>query len=204
MSRLVLASHNAKKLQELQRILGGQGIEVVGLNTLTDAEPPAETGSTFEQNALIKARAASRETGLPALADDSGISVDVLNGMPGVRSARWYGPDATDVDNVELLLRQLADVEPERRGAHFVCALAFVRPNEDGEVAEDVVLGEVSGRLTEQPSGRHGFGYDPIFVADGHTMTMAELTPAEKDQISHRGRALELMAPLVVADLTRE
>ncbi|MGY4719948.1 RdgB/HAM1 family non-canonical purine NTP pyrophosphatase [Naumannella huperziae] len=201
MTRLLLASHNAKKLAELSRLFAGRGIEVVGLGDVSAEQPPAETGGTFEHNALIKARAAARSTGLPSLADDSGLAVDVLNGMPGVRSARWSGPEATDADNLALLLRQLDDVPEADRGAHFVCALAYVRPSPAGELREDVAIGELPGTLTLAPAGRHGFGYDPIFRAAGHRMTLAEMAPEEKDAISHRARALALMAPLVVEEL---
>lgn len=193
MTQLVLATNNAKKLAELRRVLAAEGIEVLGLADVPAYPDPAETETTFEGNALLKARACLAATGLPALADDSGLAVDVLNGMPGVRSARWAGPDATDADNLELVLRQLADVPAERRGARFVCALALALPGGQTEV----VHGEVVGRLTDRPRGTNGFGYDPIFVPDGEERTAAELEPAEKDAISHRGRAIRAMVPVL-------
>ncbi|KPM56800.1 non-canonical purine NTP pyrophosphatase, RdgB/HAM1 family [Frankia sp. CcI49] len=199
--RVVLASRNDGKLRELDRILAGTGlaIEVVAL-------PPgpevAETGSTFAENALIKARDAVATTGLAAIADDSGLTVDELAGMPGVRSARWAGVRAgtrTDRDaaNNALLLAQLDDVEAERRGAAFVCAAALVTP--DG--AEHVVHGSLRGRLLTAGRGEGGFGYDPLFVADGETRTNAELTADEKDLISHRGKALRELATVIADQL---
>ncbi|EFC81640.1 RdgB/HAM1 family non-canonical purine NTP pyrophosphatase [Parafrankia sp. EUN1f] len=199
--RVVLASRNDGKLRELGRILAGTGlaIEVVAL-------PPgpevAETGSTFAENALIKARDAVARTGLAAIADDSGLTVDELAGMPGVRSARWAGVRTgtrTDRDaaNNALLLAQLDDVEAERRGAAFVCAAALVTP--DG--AEHVVHGSLRGRLLTAGRGEGGFGYDPLFVADGETRTNAELTADEKDLISHRGKALRELATVIADQL---
>ena len=197
--RVVLATNNAHKLAELRRIIGAAApdIEVLGLADLPRYPEPAETGRTFADNALLKARACVAATGLPALADDSGLEVDVLNGMPGVRSARWAGPGASDADNNALLLRQLHDVPSDQRTARFVCAMAAVLP--DG--AEHVRLGVMSGRLTAAPVGDNGFGYDPLFVADGQTVTNAELSPAAKDEISHRGQAIRAMAPVLVAEL---
>jgi XTP/dITP diphosphohydrolase len=160
---------------------------------------PQEKERTFEGNALIKARACCQATGLPALADDSGLAVEVLNGMPGVRSARWAGRGATDEDNNELLLRQLFDVEPGDRAARFVCAMALVLP--DG--AEHVRMGEMAGRLASRPAGHKGFGYDPLFVADGQTMTNGELEAAAKDSISHRGHAVRAIVPVLISELRR-
>jgi XTP/dITP diphosphohydrolase len=199
--RVVLATNNAHKLAELRRIVTGAApdIEVLGLVDLPRYPEPAETGRTFADNALLKARACLAATGLPALADDSGLEVDVLNGMPGVRSARWAGPQASDADNNDLLLRQLFDVPADQRTARFVCAMAAVLPNG----AEHVRLGIMSGRLTAEPVGENGFGYDPLFVADGQTVTNAELPPAAKDTISHRGQAIRAMAPVLVAELRR-
>ncbi len=193
----MLATHNAKKLAELRRITAAAlpELEVLGLDEVPAYPGPAETEPTFEGNALIKARACVAATARPSLADDSGLAVDVLNGMPGVRSARWAGPGATDGDNNELLLRQLADVPPERRTATFVCAMALVWA--DG--TETTRRGEVSGRLALSPRGHNGFGYDPLFVPDGYAVTTAELDPAAKDAISHRGRAVRAMAE-VLAD----
>lgn len=201
MRQLLLASHNEHKISELRRMLPAARIAVVGLGEVSAAEPPAETGASFEQNALIKARAAHRSTGLPTLADDSGLAVEVLNGMPGVRSARWAGPDATDQENYQLLLRQLADVAEPQRMARFVCALAYVRLSPTGEYLEDVVIGQLPGSISQAASGAQGFGYDPVFRAEGHTMTVAELAPADKDAISHRARALDLMLPMVIDEL---
>lgn len=188
---VVLATHNAKKLAELRRIAdaSGTGLRVLGLDDVAAYPEPPETEWTFEGNALIKARAAVAATGLAALADDSGIAVDAFNGMPGVRSARWAGPGASDADNLDLLLRQVADLPDEQRTARFVCAMALVLP--DG--AEHVIVRDMPGRLGRDKRGGNGFGYDPAFVPDGETRTSAELTPAEKDAISHRGKAVRAM-----------
>ena len=200
MSRLLLATHNEGKLVELRRILDpiAGSLEVVGLDDVGVVDEPVETEPTFAGNALLKARAAVASTGLPALADDSGLCVDALNGMPGVLSARWSGRAKDDAANIDLLLAQLHDVPPSRRGAEFRCAVAFVLP--DG--TEKVEEGVMRGRLLHEVRGSGGFGYDPLFVADGWELTTAELTAADKDAISHRGRALRAMAPSVVAALT--
>jgi XTP/dITP diphosphohydrolase len=205
--RVFLASRNAKKLAEMQRILEGYvpGIEVLGLDDVEHYDEPAETEPTFEGNALIKARTAVEATGLPSLADDSGLCVDALNGMPGVLSARWSGlakDGAHDVDlaNNELLLAQLADVPDERRGAHFRCAVALVLPGPDGH-AEHVEHGDMPGRVIREMRGDGGFGYDVLFVAEGHQATSAELPPDEKDAVSHRGKALRKIAPVVAEAL---
>ncbi|QGK69043.1 RdgB/HAM1 family non-canonical purine NTP pyrophosphatase [Allosaccharopolyspora coralli] len=194
MTRLLLASRNAKKLDELRRILAAEGVtgvEVVGLDAVPDYPEAPETGATFEENAMAKAVDAVRATGLPAVADDSGLSVDALNGMPGVLSARWSGGHGDDRANLDLLLGQLADVPDERRGAAFVSAAALATP--DGQ--QVVVRGEWRGVLVRERRGENGFGYDPVFVPEGETRTSAELTPAEKDADSHRGRALRLLLP---------
>ena len=202
MTVVVVATHNAKKAVELHRVLEAEGVpaHVVGLDEVAPYPEPDETERTFEGNALIKARAAAQATGHLAVADDSGLEVDLLNGMPGVRSARWAGKGAGDQANLDLLIAQLADAQPDERMARFVCAMALVTPS--GE--EYVVRGEMPGRLVLEPRGRHGFGYDPIFVADGNTVTNAELEPADKDAISHRGKAVRaivpLLRPLVEAD----
>ena len=200
MSRLLLATHNEGKLVELRRILNpiAGTLEVVGLDDVGVVDEPVETEPTFAGNALLKARAAVGSTGLPALADDSGLCVDALNGMPGVLSARWSGRAKDDAANIDLLLAQLRDVPASRRGAEFHCAVAFVLP--DG--TEKVEEGVMRGRLLHEVRGSGGFGYDPLFVADGWELTTAELTAADKDAISHRGRALRAMAPSVVAALT--
>lgn len=196
MTKIVLATRNFGKVAELRRILGG--IEVVGLEEFPDAPDVQETEPTFAGNALLKARAIAAHTGLPAIADDSGLCVDALNGMPGVLSARWsgrFGQAAGDKDraNLELVLDQLADVPPERRGAHFACAVALVTP---GGV-ERIVEGRMTGRIIDRPRGEGGFGYDPIFVPDGGTRTSAELSPQEKDAVSHRGKALRALAEIL-------
>ncbi|HEY6813133.1 MAG TPA: non-canonical purine NTP pyrophosphatase [Propionibacteriaceae bacterium] len=200
-NRVVLATNNAKKLAELRRLVAAEAphIEVVGLADVPAYPEPAETERTFEGNALLKARAGVAATGLPALADDSGLAVDVLNQMPGVRSARWAGPGASDEENNSLLLRQLGDVPPAERTAKFVCAMALALP--DG--TEHVRVGEMHGRLAVSPAGHNGFGYDPLFVADGQTMTNGELEPSTKDAISHRGRAVRAILPVLVAELRR-
>ncbi|UQS23073.1 RdgB/HAM1 family non-canonical purine NTP pyrophosphatase [Amycolatopsis thermalba] len=197
MTRVLLATRNAKKLGELRRILaaegldGAAGLEVVGLSDVPEFPEAPETGATFEENAVAKARDAVAATGLPAIADDSGLAVDALNGMPGVLSARWAGRHGDDQANLDLVLAQLIDTPDERRGAGFVCAAALVLPG--GE--ETVVRGEWRGRLVRKPRGSNGFGYDPVFVPEGETRTSAEMAPAEKDAASHRGRALRALLP---------
>lgn len=200
--RVVLASNNAKKLAELRRILAPlvPGVEVLGLADFPAYDEPAETEPTFEGNALIKARAALAATGLPSLADDSGLCVDALNGMPGVLSARWSGvpkSEGGDAANNRLLLSQLSDVDPARRTATFRAAVALCTP--DGR--EIVEHGEMPGRILAAEHGGGGFGYDPLFAADGYDISTAELSPEEKDRISHRGKALVAIAPAVVAAL---
>ncbi len=201
MAEIHLASRNAKKLEEMERILAAHlpGIKVLGLDDVVQYAEPIENEPTFSGNALIKARAGVAATGLPTLADDSGLCVDALNGMPGVLSARWSGPPKSDARNNELLLAQLADVPDERRGAHFTCAVACLHP--DGR--ELVSEGRMQGRVIHEVRGSGGFGYDVIFEADDHPgVTTAELSVAEKDAISHRGRALRGIAPQVAALLT--
>ena len=197
----MLATNNAKKLAELRRIVSDEApdIDVLGLADIAHYPEPAETERSFEGNALLKARACVAVTGFPALADDSGLAVDVLNGMPGVRSARWAGPGSRDEENNALLLRQLADVPAAERAARFVCAMALVLP--DG--TEHVRLGEMRGRLAVRPIGHHGFGYDPLFIAEGNTVTNGELEPSAKDAISHRGRAVRAILPVLAAELRR-
>jgi len=196
---LVLATRNDGKLRELARILGSQ-VQLAGLGSFPGAPDVPETGATFEENALLKARAIARYTGLPAVADDSGLCVDALNGMPGVLSARWAGVHGDDRANLDLVLAQVADVPEARLGAQFVCAAALVLPSEvphDGTPREWVVTADVEGRLTRVPRGSGGFGYDPIFMPDGFDVTTAEMTPEAKDAISHRGRAFRALAPFV-------
>lgn len=201
--KIFLASANTKKILEMQRILAEHvpGIEVLGIADVEGYVEPVEDQPTFEGNALLKARAGVAATGLPSVADDSGLCVDALNGMPGVLSARWSGKDKSDARNNELLLDQLHDVPDERRGAHFACAVAWVMP--DGR--ERVVEGRMDGRIIREVRGSGGFGYDVVFVAvehDAEDLTSAELEPGEKDRISHRGRALRALAPQVAADLS--
>jgi len=203
MSKVFLASRNPKKLAEMRRILAEfvPGVTVLGLDDVDHYDEPAETEATFEGNALLKAHAAVGATGLPSLADDSGLCVDALNGMPGVLSARWAGTAKDDAANNALLLEQLADVPDERRGARFVCAVAFAYPAGTGGVLERVAHGEMPGRIIHELRGTGGFGYDVLFCADGHDLTSAELPPAEKDAISHRGKALREIAPVVAGVL---
>ena len=200
--RVFLASRNAKKLEEMRRILAEHvpDVEVLGLDDVTTYDEPVEDRPTFEGNALLKAHAAVLATGLPSLADDSGLCVDALNGMPGVLSARWSGPPKSDARNNELLLAQLEDVPDERRTAHFTCAVAFAYPVGAAGVAEHVEHGEMAGRVIREVRGSGGFGYDVLFCAEGHDVTTAELPREEKDAISHRGKALAAIAP-VVADV---
>jgi XTP/dITP diphosphohydrolase len=192
---VVLATRNAHKLEELQRILveTGLDVELIGLDAFPDLDDVVEDGETFAANALLKARAAAAATSLPAVADDSGLCVDALGGMPGVRSARWAGVHGDDAANVELLLRQIADVPDGRRGARFVCAAVVATPRG----AERVEEGQLDGSVVWEPRGTNGFGYDPIFLPAGERRTTAEMPAAEKDAISHRGRALRALAPLV-------
>lgn len=200
-ARLVLATRNEHKVRELREILRpllpGLGVgAVVGARDLGVPEP-VEDGVTFEENALVKARALATATGLPAVADDSGLCVDVLGGAPGVFSARWAGRHGDDRANLELLLAQLADVRPEHRGAHFACAAALVVPGG----ATVVETGVMRGTLLTSPRGSGGFGYDPIIVPEGEDRSAAELSPEEKNAISHRGRALRALAPHIAAAL---
>lgn len=201
--KVFLASRNAKKLAEMRRILAEHmpGVEVLGLDDVTPYDEPVEDQPTFEGNALLKARAGLAATGLPSVADDSGLCVDALNGMPGVLSARWSGSppgDRRGVDdrNNALLLDQLHDVPDERRGAHFTCAVAFCTPGG----RELVVDGRMDGRVIRETRGSGGFGYDVVFEAlENPGRTTAELDPADKDAISHRGRALRAIAPQIAA-----
>jgi XTP/dITP diphosphohydrolase len=196
MTRLLLASRNKKKLAEMRRIVepAVPHLTVLGLDDVPRYDEVPETGATFADNALIKAREGFAHTGLPTVADDSGITVDALNGMPGVLSARWSGKHGDDRANLELVLGQLADTPDERLGAAFVCAVALV--STAGEV---VVDGRMPGRLIRTPRGTNGFGYDPIFVPDGFELTSAELPSEQKDAISHRGQALRAIVPHVAA-----
>ena len=202
MTQVFLASRNRKKIEEMERILREHlpGIEVLGIDDVEGYEEPVEDQATFEGNALLKARAGFAATGLPSLADDSGLCVDALNGMPGVLSARWSGPPKSDERNNQLLLAQLEDVPDERRGAHFMCAVAFVHA--DGPGGEECASGTMPGRVIRECRGSGGFGYDVLFVADDRPgLTTAELTHEDKDAVSHRGWALRRMAPIVASIL---
>ncbi|GAA1383789.1 RdgB/HAM1 family non-canonical purine NTP pyrophosphatase [Kitasatospora putterlickiae] len=194
-TRLILATRNQHKVAELRDILGDAGldVELVGADAYPEIPDVPETGVTFAENALLKAHALARATGLPAVADDSGLCVDVLNGAPGIFSARWAGRHGDDRANLDLLLAQLSDIAPGHRGAHFFCAAALALP--DG--TERVVEGRLLGTLRTAPAGTGGFGYDPVLQPLGETRTCAELTPAEKNAISHRGQAFRALAPVV-------
>jgi XTP/dITP diphosphohydrolase len=195
--RLVLASRNRGKLAELARILAASRVDVdlADLSEYPGFPEVVETGRTFVENALLKARAVAAHTGLPAVGEDSGLCIDALNGMPGVLSARWSGRHGDDEANLRLVLAQLADVPPGRRAAHFECAAALVLP----PGAEHVTEGTLHGWITDAPRGSNGFGYDPIFAPDGSELTTAQLSPEEKDAISHRGKALRALTPAIAA-----
>ncbi|MYT71571.1 MULTISPECIES: RdgB/HAM1 family non-canonical purine NTP pyrophosphatase [unclassified Streptomyces] len=196
MTRLILATRNNGKIVELRAILADAGLphELVGADAYPDIPDVRETGVTFAENALLKAHALARATGLPAVADDSGLCVDVLGGAPGIFSARWAGRHGDDQANLDLLLAQLGDIDAdEHRGAHFACAAALALP--DG--TERVVEGQLRGVLRHAPAGSGGFGYDPILQVEGDTRTCAELTAAEKNAISHRGKAFRALVPVV-------
>ncbi len=198
MAKVVLASHNAHKLEELRRILVPlvPGIELIGY----DGPEPVENGVTFEENALIKARAAAVHTGLPAIADDSGISVDILGGCPGIFSARWGGPARSDTANVDLLLWQLSDLADEHRSAAFMCAAALALPSDGENAGEEVAVLEAwKGSVLRAPSGGGGFGYDPVFRPQGMSKSAAELTAEEKDAMSHRRRAFTALSAELLA-----
>lgn len=196
MRQLVLATRNSGKIVELQRILGaaGLGVELLGTDAFPDLEDVAETGASFADNALLKARAVAEATSLPAVADDSGLCVDALNGMPGILSARWAGRHGDDRANLELLLAQLAEVPDDRRTAHFACAAALALPGGEDRVVE----GRLDGHVVRAPRGTGGFGYDPIFVPEDGPRTLAEYAAEEKDAISHRGRAFRALVPALV------
>jgi len=193
-TRIVLATRNAHKISELKSILGdlvGElDLEVVGMGEFPYLADVVESGVTFAENATLKAVAVAQATGLPALADDSGLAVDVMGGAPGVFSARWAGAHGQDRANLELLLAQLGDVPDEHRAAAFVCAAALALPDGTVMVRQD----RMPGTLARESRGENGFGYDPIFVPDGDSRTAAELTPQEKDAISHRGKAFRALA----------
>jgi len=196
---LVLATRNAHKVAELHEILAAAGVDVELVPLPADAPDVVEDGVTFVDNALKKARSAAEATGLPAVADDSGLCVDALNGMPGVLSARWAGSHGDDGANLRLVLDQLSAVPDELRGASFVCAAALALPT--GE--EHVVEGRLVGSLVRDPRGSGGFGYDPVFVPEGDTRTTAEMSAVEKNAISHRGDAFRALAPAIHAMVLR-
>jgi XTP/dITP diphosphohydrolase len=200
-SKLLLATANTKKLAELQRILdaalGAGRVELVGLGDVGDYPDVPETGLTFGENALLKARTGVSRTGLPTVADDSGLTVDALGGMPGVFSARWSGRHGDDDANLDLVLAQITDVADEHRGGAFVCAAALVLPGG----REHLVEGRQPGRILRARRGTGGFGYDPIFLGEGQDRTNAELAPGEKDAISHRGKALRALAKVIAKEL---
>ncbi|MFC9946179.1 RdgB/HAM1 family non-canonical purine NTP pyrophosphatase [Streptomyces pratensis] len=195
MTRLILATRNAGKITELHAILADAGLphDLVGADAYPDVPDVKETGVTFAENALLKAHALAQATGHPAIADDSGLCVDVLGGAPGIFSARWSGAHGNDAANLDLLLAQLGDISDPHRGAYFACAAALALP--DG--TERVVEGRLTGTLRHSPAGAYGFGYDPILQPDGETRTCAELTPVEKNAISHRGKAFRALVPVV-------
>lgn len=197
----VLATGNSHKVDEVTRILQSLGVQctIVSMNDACEAANTSvpeivEDGTTFAENALIKAHAICELTGGTVLAEDSGITVDALNGMPGIFSARWAGSHGDDTANLKLLLNQLTDVPDGRRGAAFECVLAMVTRDEHGEVSEFIAQGSVSGHLLREERGSGGFGYDPIFVPDGYEQTTAEMSNDQKDEVSHRRRALEKLA----------
>jgi XTP/dITP diphosphohydrolase len=190
----VFATRNEHKVDEVRRILRSAGVDVNLIPLPADAPEPVESGASFEANALIKARSASMHTGLAAIADDSGLCVDALHGMPGIHSARWSGRHGDDAANVSLLLGQLAETPAIRRGAQFVCAAVVVDPQSG---TEHVVEGILEGRVIDELRGAGGFGYDPIFIPDGQTVTTAEMTAEDKDAISHRGKAFRALAQLL-------
>lgn len=216
--KIVVATHNEGKLVEIRNILteqlsaAAQGIELVSAGSL-DLADPAETGVTFEENALLKARFVASATGLPAIADDSGLIVDVMGNAPGILSARWSGTHGDDAANNRLLLAQIEDIPDDDRTARFRCAAALVVPVESdgdglGEFHETVALGEMPGTILRHPHGTNGFGYDPIFMPDeqpqsaqdsGELLTSAQMTPEQKNAISHRGKALRALVPAVKA-----
>jgi XTP/dITP diphosphohydrolase len=202
--RLLVATHSAHKLAELRELLALERAELVSLDDLGIEDDPEETGETFETNARIKARAGARRTGLPTLADDSGIEVDALDGAPGVRTRRFAGPAATDTDNNAKLLRELDGLPPARRGARYVCVLALALPDAEAAARDAVpmrlVRGTTRGRIATSPRGTGGFGYDPIFEPAGEPpggRTFGQWSPAEKHAVSHRGRAARRMAPIL-------
>jgi len=189
--RLLVATRNAGKLRELQELLRGLPVLCQSLTEMGIDEEIPETGRTFLENAVLKAQGYARLAGLVTLADDSGLEVDALGGAPGVHSARWAGPAASDMDRIQVLLERLRDVPPERRGAQFRCVAAIATPDGRLYTAE----GSIRGRIIDEPRGSHGFGYDPVFFIPELGRTMAELAPEVKNRVSHRARALVAIRP---------
>ncbi|MFA5918245.1 MAG: RdgB/HAM1 family non-canonical purine NTP pyrophosphatase [Candidatus Nanopelagicaceae bacterium] len=198
--RIVLATRNAGKIAEFRRILDeihSESIELVGLEHFPELEDVEESGDTFLENALLKARTVCMQTGLPAIADDSGLCVDALDGSPGIFSARWSGIHGNDQANIEKVLIQLESVQGRDRSAHFTCVSAFVMPDGSETSAEGIL----EGHILAAPIGDHGFGYDPIFLPLGSTRSLAQLDARQKDEISHRGQSLRAIAPRVAVML---
>jgi XTP/dITP diphosphohydrolase len=198
--KLLLATRNQGKIVEFRRILDALApgkIELVGLDQFPDLHDVDETGTTFQENALLKAREMSEATGLPAIADDSGLCVDALNGDPGIFSARWAGVHGNDRANLEKVLQQLIDVPEEERTAYFICVAALYLPNGESHCEE----GRFYGSILASPVGENGFGYDPIFQPEGLSISSAQMSSDEKDQVSHRGKALRAIAPHVMKAL---
>jgi len=198
--QLVLATRNAGKIREFRRILdesGSASIELIGLENFPHLADVEETGETFLENALLKARTVCLQTGLPAIADDSGLCVDFLNGDPGIFSARWSGVHGDDAANIARVLDQLAEVPDAQRGAHFICVSALALPNGETTSTEGILR----GRILRTPVGTHGFGYDPIFLPEGRANSLAELDASTKDAISHRGQSLRAIAPKIASML---
>lgn len=207
---IVVATRNKKKVQEIARILEGLPARLLSLDDFPDCPDVEETETTFKGNALLKARAIRQCTGKAALADDSGLAVDALNGAPGIFSARFAGTGATDRQNVEKLLREMENVPEEERTARFICVIALSLPVGAGAAptgvrtatkgsAELTFEGRVEGRIGREPAGEWGFGYDPVFYPEGHDRTFAEMSPAEKDSMSHRARALEFLRNYMIS-----
>jgi len=204
MRQIVLASKNIGKIDEFERLLTqyAADIKVLGLAEFPNMPEVAEVGTTLSENALLKAKAISSFTKLPALADDSGIFIDALNGDPGIYSARWSGYEGVDAKkrdllNISKVLDQLKDIAVDKRGAQFKTVVAFYKPNSDGSNLEKEEYGVLAGQIITKPQGDSGFGYDPIFMPNNFTQTLAELSPAAKDEISHRGIALRAIAPFL-------
>lgn len=195
MKEVIIATKNAGKLLEFQTILSAYDLTCISLLDFDDAPDVEETGSTFEENAILKAEAISRLYGKMAIADDSGLSIDYLNGEPGIFSARYAGPEKDDAANIQKVLAELKDADKEERTARFRCALALAEPGRETVTVE----GSVEGYITEEPAGENGFGYDPIFLVKDKAKTMAELTKEEKNKISHRAAALKKLSELLQA-----